>query len=520
MEDISRGVRSFTVGTAISRVMGLVREMVFAHLFGASQSAAADAFNVAFRIPNMLRDLFAETSLSAAFIPVLTAERAKSKEAQNRLASNIFNVLFLVTGAISIAGLLLSPVLAKWIAFGFGKVPGKIELTAQLTGILFPFLLFISLGAWAMSYLNTERSFFLPSVAPALFNVFSILVPVLTYGWYVARGKEPIFGMAIGVLVGGLMQFLIQMPLIFRKGYRYSLFMSFRDPEFRRVMALFIPVAIGLAGPRINVLVNTILVTPLKQGSVSWLNYAYRLMQLPLGLFGVAVGTVTLQSLSRLVVVNDTAAVRSRLFDSMKMALFLTVPTSILIAFLSQPLTRIIYQRGHFRAQDTLPTALAVILYTLGIPFIACIRNVAAVFYAYKDARWPMLSSLASVCLTITLNVSLIHVLGFMIFPLSTSIAEGLNLTLLLRMVPKKIGRIETGPLIRYGLTLILAALCGGASAWAVNGFLAARLGTGLLASLASVAAGGGIGLVVFYVASRVLGIQETRDFVKRFLRR
>ena len=520
MEDISRGVRSFTVGTAISRVMGLVREMVFAHLFGASQAPAADAFNVAFRIPNMLRDLFAETSLSAAFIPVLTAERAKGKEYQNRLASNIFNVLFLVTGVISIAGLLLSPVLAKWIAFGFGKVPGKIELTAQLTGILFPFLLFISLGAWAMSYLNTERSFFLPSVAPALFNVFSILVPVLTYGWYVARGKEPIFGMAIGVLVGGLMQFLIQMPLIFRKGYRYSLFLSFRDPEFRRVMALFIPVAIGLAGPRINVLVNTILVTPLKQGSVSWLNYAYRLMQLPLGLFGVAVGTVTLQSLSRLVVVKDTEAVRARLFDSMKMALFLTVPTSILIAFLSQPLTRVIYQRGHFRPEDTLPTALAVILYTLGIPFIACIRNVAAVFYAYKDARWPMLSSLASVCLTITLNVSLIHVLGFMIFPLSTSLAEALNLMLLLRMVPKKIGRIETGPLVRYGLTLILAGLCGGASAWAVNSLLTARLGTGLLISLASVVVSGGIGLVVFYIASRVLGIRETRDFVKRFLRR
>jgi len=520
MEDISRGVRSFTVGTAISRVMGLVREMVFAYLFGASQGPAADAFNVAFRIPNMLRDLFAETALSAAFIPVLTSERAKGKDHQNRLASNIFNVLFVVTGAISLLGFVASPYLAKWIAFGFEKVPGKVELTAQLTGVLFPFLLFISLGAWAMSYLNTERSFFVPSVAPALFNLFFFLVPLLTYGWYVAHGRNPIFGMAIGALAGGLMQFLVQMPLVFRRGFRYRFFLSFRDPEFRRVMALFIPVAIGLAGPRINVLINTILITPLKQGSVSWLNYAYRLMQLPLGLFGVAVGTVTLQSLSRLVVVNDTAAVRSRLFDSMKMALFLTVPTSILIAFLSHPLTRVIYQHGRFRPEDTPKTALAVILFTLGIPFIACIRNVAAVFYAYKDARWPMFSSLASVCLTITLNVSLIHVLGFFIFPLSTSIAEALNLTLLLRMVPKKIGKIEIGPLIRYGLTLILAAVCGGAAAWALNGFLAARLGTGLLASLAGVMFSGGLGLAVFYAASRVLGIQETRDFVKRFMRK
>ncbi|MGD1008824.1 MAG: murein biosynthesis integral membrane protein MurJ [Candidatus Aminicenantales bacterium] len=520
MEDIARGVRSFTVGTAISRVMGLVREMVFAHLFGASQGAAADAFNVAFRIPNMLRDLFAETALSAAFIPVLTSERAKGKEYQNRLASNIFNVLFIVAGAISLAGFLASPHLAKWIAFGFGKVPGKIDLTAQLTAIMFPFLLLVSLGAWAMSYLNTERSFFVPSVAPALFNVCFILFPLLMYGWYVAHGKQPIFGVAIGVLVGGLMQFLVQMAFVRRKGFRYRFFVSFRDPEFRRVMALFIPVAIGLAGPRINVLVNTILVTPLKQGSVSWLNYAYRLMQLPLGLFGVAVGTVTLQSLSRHVVNNDTAAVRSRLMDSLKMALFLTVPTSVLIAFLSRPLTRVIYQRGHFRPEDTLPTALAVVLYTLGIPFIACIRNVAAVFYAYKDARWPMFASLTSVCLTITLNVSLIHVLGFMIFPLSTSLAEGLNLTLLVRALPKKVGRVDMRPIVRYALTLILAALGGGAAAWAGNAAFVRWLGAGFLPTLASVIVCGSLGLAVFYGASRLLGITETRDYVRRFVRR
>src|SRR5512137_2722440 len=186
MEDISRGVRSFTIGTAFSRVMGLVREMVIARLFGAG--FAVDAYNVAFRIPNLLRDLFAETALSAAFVPVLTAEKAKSKEAQNRLASNIFNVLFVVTGAVSLIGLIASTYLASWIAFGFGKVPGKIGLPAQLTAVLFPFLLFVSLAAWATSYLNTERSFFVPSVAPAIFNLFSILFPLLTYGWYVANG--------------------------------------------------------------------------------------------------------------------------------------------------------------------------------------------------------------------------------------------------------------------------------------------------------------------------------------------
>jgi putative peptidoglycan lipid II flippase len=517
-EDISRGVRSFTIGTAFSRVMGLVRESVFAHLFGVG--AATDAFNVAFRIPNMLRDLFAETALSAAFIPVLTAEKAKSKAAENRLASNIFNVLFLATGAVSVAGLLLAPHLARVIAFGFGKVPGKIELTAQLTAVLFPFLLFVSLAAWAMSYLNTEKSFFLPSVAPSLFNLFSILFPVLTYGWYVAHGGQPIFGMAVGVLIGGAMQFLVQVPLARRKGFRYSFYLNFGDPQFRRVMALFVPVAIGLAGTRINVLVNTILVTPLQQGSVSWLNYAYRIMHLPLGLFGIAVGTVALPSFSRFVVDGNLTAVRSTLTDSLKMVLFLTVPTSVLIAFLSRPIARIVYQRGHFKPEDTAAVAGALVLYTLGIPFMAALRNVAAVFYAYKDAKAPMAASLASIGLNIGLNLSLMWVLGFLAFPLSTSLAAVLNIAILIVLLPKKIGRIDLGPLGRYFLALAAASAAGGGVGWFVNGLFLRRFGASFWASAASVAACGLLGLTVFYAVSRLLGVRETRDYIRRFFRR
>jgi putative peptidoglycan lipid II flippase len=518
MEDISRGVRSFTIGTAFSRVMGLVREMVQAHLFGAG--FAMDAFNVAFRIPNLLRDLFAETALSAAFVPVLTAEKAKSKEAQNRLASNIFNILFVVTGAVSLAGLLLAPYLAKAIAFGFGKVPGKIDLTTQLTVVLFPFLLFISLAAWAMSYLNTERSFFVPSVAPAIFNLFSILFPLLTYGWYVARGKNPIFGLTVGVLVGGLMQFLVQVPLLRRKGFRWSPVLSFRDPEFRRVMALFIPVAIGLAGTRINVLVNTILVTPLAQGSVSWLNYAFRIMHLPLGLFGIAVGTVALPSLSRLVLENDVAAVKSTLADSLKMVLFLTVPTSALIAGLAVPATRAIYERGHFMAADTLATAAALVLYVLGIPFMSALRNVAAVFYAYKDAKTPMYASFASIGLNLVLNISLMWVIGYLAFPLSTSLAALLNVAILYVLLPRKIGAMEFGPLAAYAARLAIASAAGAGAAWLANRLLAGELGVSIAGTVASLVVSGLIGFAVFYVLSLALGLTETRDYLRRFLRR
>ncbi len=518
MEDISRGVRSFTIGTAFSRVMGLVREMVVAHLFGAG--FAVDAYNVAFRIPNLLRDLFAETALSAAFVPVLTAEKARAKEAENRLASNIFNVLFVVTGAVSLAGFFAAPYLARAIAFGFDKVPGKIGLTTQLTAVLFPFLLFISLAAWAMSYLNTEKSFFVPSVAPAVFNLFSILFPLLTYGWYVAHGKEPIFGLAVGILVGGLMQFLVQVPSLRRKGFRWMPVLSFRDPQFRRVMALFIPVAIGLAGTRINVLVNTILVTPLAQGSVSWLSFAFRIMHLPLGLFGIAVGTVALPSLSKLVLEGNVAAVKSTLSDSLKMVLFLTVPTSALLCGLAIPLTRAIYERGRFTAADTLATAAALVLYVLGIPFASALRNVAAVFYAFKDAKTPMYASFASIALNLVLNISLMRVLGYLAFPLSTSVAAILNVVLLYALLPRKIGPLETGPLAAYAARLAVAAAAGGGAAWLANRLLIARIGVSFLASVGSVAAGGVLGLAAFYAASRLLGITETRDFLRRFLRR
>lgn len=518
MEDISRGVRSFAVGTAVSRVMGLVRETVIAGLYGAG--FAVDAYNVAFRIPNLLRDLFAETALSAAFVPVLTAEKAHSKEAQNRLASNIFNILFVVAGAVSLAGLLLAPVLAKVIAFGFGKVPGKIDLTTQLTAILFPFLLFITLAAWAMSYLNTEKSFFVPSVAPAVFNLFSILFPLLTYGWYTSRGKNPIFGLTVGVLVGGLMQFLVQVPSLRRTGFRWSPILDFRDPEFRKVMALFIPVAIGLAGTRINVLVNTILVTPLAQGSVSWLSFAFRIMHLPLGLFGIAVGTVALPSLSKLVLEGNIATVKSTLSDSLKMVLFLTVPTSALLCGLAIPLTRAIYERGHFTSADTLATAAALVLYVLGIPFASALRNVAAVFYAFKDAKTPMYASFASIALNLVLNISLMWVLGYLAFPLSTSLAAILNVVLLYVLLPRKVGPLETGPLASYAMRLAAASAAGGGAAWLANRFVVGALGASFLGSVASVVAGGVLGLAVFFTASKLLGITETRDFLRRFLRK
>jgi len=341
MADIAKGVRSFTIGTAISRVMGLAREVVLSHLFGAG--FAMDAFNGAFRIPNFLRDLFAENALSAAFVPVLTTEKTRGKDAENLFASNIFNTLLLAVGAVSIIGIFLSPWLVRFITPGFKAVPGKLELTGQLTAVMFPFLLFIALGAWAMSYLNTESAFFVPSIAPSFFNIFSILTPIALFAYFMKRGVNPIFGLALGVTVGGLMQFCVQVPRLYQRGFRYKLYLNFHNPEFLRTMALFFPVVIGLSGERINVLVNTMLITRLQEGSISWLNYAFRIMHLPLGMFGIAVGTVALPTFSRMIADGAREKIAPTLNDSLKMVLFLTIPTSALIMFLAHPVTSLIY---------------------------------------------------------------------------------------------------------------------------------------------------------------------------------
>jgi len=518
MEDIARGVRSFTIGTTISRILGLVREQVFASLFGSSRST--DAFNAAFRIPNLLRDLFAETSLSAAFVPVLTQEKAKSKQRENLLASNIFNTLLLIVGAITVLGMVFCRPVASVVAMGFSQIPEKLALTASLTFITFPFLLFVSLAAWAMSYHNTEGSFFVPSVAPAFFNVFSIAVPVILFGWYVARGGDPIFGAAIGVTFGGLMQFLIQVPGVFRQGFRYHFYLNWHDPHFKRVMALFLPVAIGLAGSRINVFVNTILVSYQAERSMSWLNYAYRIMHLPLGLFGIAVGAVALPRFSRLVIENKREEVKVAFKDSLKMVFFLTVPSSILIAFFSHPLTRLIYQHGRFTPADTLAVSQALILYTLGIPFISALRNVASVFYAHQDSKAPMYASFVSIGVNVFLNLTLMKPIGFLAFPLSASVASVVNIWVLIRWLPKKVGTIELGSIYAYFLKLTIVSAIAGGLGFIGFKLTTAHFGYHFFTVLLATIFWGSVSLGLFYFGCRLSGIKEVEAFIQRFLKK
>lgn len=515
MADITKGVRAFTIGTAISRVFGLIRESVFAFLYGAGRST--DAFVAAFRIPNLLRDLFAETALSAAFVPVLTAEKQKGKEQQNLLASNIFNILLITVGAIVLLGIVFAPYLVKIIAFGFGNVPDKQALTTSLAVIMFPFLLFVALAAWAMGYLNTEREFFTPSVAPAFLNIISIAIPLLSYSYFISRGTDPIFAMAYGILIGGLLQFLIQVPVLFARGFHYKLYINFRDPALRRILVLFVPVALGLAASRINVAVDTFLISFLEERSMTWLNYAFRVMHLPLGLFGVAVGTVALPTISQHVAEKKFDAARATLFDSLKLVFFLTVTTSVIIAILAHPITRLIYERGQFTSFDTRATTQALILYIVGVPFIAGIRNVAAVYYAHHDARTPMYASFIAVGLHIILSLGLMRVIGFRAFPLATTISSFVNLWILMHRLPAKIGKYELSPLVDYFMRLLIASIVGGFAGILLHRMLTNILGSMFIFQVLNLTLAGCVAMIVCYIVCMLMGVTEARDYIRRF---
>jgi putative peptidoglycan lipid II flippase len=492
--------------------------MVFAYLYGASTST--DAFQASFRFLDLLRDLFAETTLSSAIIPILTEEKNKGKSQQNLLASNIFNLLFIIVGIVTILCIIFSPYFVRIIAFGFVNIPGKIELTTQLTRIIFPFLLFIAFAAWAMSYLNTENKFFIPAVAPAWFNVFSIIVPIILYNYLAGKNVDPIYGMAYGVIIGGLMQFSIQIPALLKSGFRYKFYINLKNPALKSVVLLFIPIAVGLASSRINVMVDTIMTSFLEERSMTWLHYAFRIMHLPMGLFGIAVGAVALPSLSRLVVENKQSELQKTLLDSLKLVFFLTILSSMFIMFFSYPITKIIYQRGKFQAIDTSATASALIFYIIGVPFASGLRNIAVAFYALKDSRTPMYVSLGMVCLNVILNYLLMHLISFRGIALATSISVFFNFVILLSIIPKKIGGLNIKELLHYILHITVGSIISNFLGIILFNFLVAKFSLNLLFQLIVLILFAGFVLLFFYFYCKIFNIKDALRFLKQLFRK
>lgn len=456
-DKIAKSTGLVSSATFLSRVFGLIREQVFAYLFGAG--IATDAFVAAFRIPNLLRDLFAEGALSSAFIPVFKEKLTlQGKEEAFRLTNLIVNLLLIVLVILIIIGIIFSPAIVNLIAPGFDKVEGKIDLTTLLTRIMFPFLLLVSLAAVCMGILNSFEKFGAPALAPTMFNLGMILA-----GFFISPFLEtPIMGMAIGVLLGGAGQLLLQLPSLLKQGYKYKPILDLKDPGVRKILLLLTPAILGLASTQVNIFVNTLIASLLPQGSVSYLNYSFRLMHFPLGVFGVAVATVTFPYLAEKAAQKNYSELISICSSSLKLIFFLTIPSAFFLAIGSKPIISLLYQHGKFSFADTISTSQALIFYVIGLFAYASIRVLSPIFYTLGQAKIPVISSGIAVGVNIILNLILMHPLSFRGLALATSVSAILNMSILFIVLNKRIGPFDVDDLRNSFFKIVLASLLMG----------------------------------------------------------
>lgn len=441
-----------------SRVLGLVREMLFAGLFG---SALNGIFIIAFRAPNLLRDLFAEGALSTAFITVFSKKiETEGDGVAWRLASKMMTLAVVFMSVVSLLGVLFARPLVGLLAPGFN--PHDAEITVLLTQIMYPFILLVSLAALVMGMLNAKNVFGAPAMASSYFNVGSIVGGVFL-GWLIDPhfGERALIGLALGTLIGGLLQLVTQFPSLRRAGFRFRPDFAWKDPGVRQILVLMVPSVIAASAVQINVLVNSSFASIIGKEAIAWLSYSFRLMQLPLGVFGVAVATITLPVVSRIAANADRSAFGPTLGKAMRLAIFLTLPSAVGLYFLALPIISLLYERGEIVRNDSIQTALALQCYAMGLVAYSCIKVLSPAFYAI-DRKWtPMLVSFGSIALNVVLNwLFIFHFgLGHRGLALSTSIAASVNFLTLYVFMHRAGGSLHTRALLDS------VARCGVASA-------------------------------------------------------
>jgi putative peptidoglycan lipid II flippase len=518
-EKLARAAGAVSFATLISRVLGLMREMVLAKYFPVF---ATDAFFAAFRIPNLLRDLFAEGALSAAFVPTFTDYwQNKGKTEAWRLANIVLNVLAIILSVFTLIVHFGAKYLVYFLVSGYAKIPGKIDLTVHLTQILSPFLLTVALAAAVMGILNTHNRFFIPALSPAFFNLFSILGGIFLAPFMPRFGQEPITAMAIGSLVGGAAQLYVQLPSLYSAGFHYQRVIDWDHPGLRRIMRLMLPAAFGLAATQINILIDNQLASYFGNGPVSWLNYAFRLMQLPIGLFGVAIATVSLANVSKRVASKDLEGVRSNLAEAIKLAAFLNIPATFGLMFLRYPIVQVLYERGRFIHDYTINTGNALMFYTLGLYAYSLVKIITPIFYALDDTRTPVKFAALVIAIKIAVNLSLIRYVGFIGLAMGTSIASILNTLFLQHALKKRIGGLAGHGVGKALLKITAASLAMGIAGALVHPHIANFIGTaGLIHRAESLLITIVIAFGIFIALSYLLHIEQVRQMSRILGRR
>jgi putative peptidoglycan lipid II flippase len=496
-----------SAATMASRVLGLLRDQLFAILIGANRYS--DAFVVAFRIPNLLRDLFAEGALSSAFVPTFAdAWRNRGEAAARRLAGTVVALVLVVVGALVLLGVVYADGLVAAIAPGLGEHSG---LAAGLARLMMPFLLLISLAAVVMGVLNARGHFTAPALAPALFNVGSLGVGLGLWlaGWPPERA---VVGWAAGTLLGGLLQLGAQLPSLRMAAAWPALGLSrarLADPGLLRIGRLMAASLVGLSATQVNILVNTIFASH-EAGAVTWLQMAFRLMQLPLGVFGVAIATVAGAGVAQAAAAHDLPEAKRTLGSALRLVAFLNVPSAVGLAVVAGPIVSLIYQHGRFGPGDAAATAQALVCYAFGLYAYSAVKVLAPAFYALDQARVPVVGSVLGMLANVVLNATLYPVLGFRGVALGTSLAAGVNFAVLLLAWRRFYGGLGGAGLLRQlGKVLLASAVLAGAAWGTATVLLAAlpgpRLWQQAVVGLVPVVVGAG----AYFLVARLLGIAE-----------
>ena len=520
---IARAAGLMSAATLISRILGYVKDMILASFFGAS--AKSDVFFVAFRIPNLLRELFAEGSMSSAFIPVLTETQTNGgREAAERLVRVMFLFLLVVVGAICIMGIIFAPAIVTLMAPGYVGDQAKFDDAVLLTRIMFPFLLFVSLASLVMGALNTRGVFFIPALAPALLNVVTIISVVV----FASRFANPIVSVAAGIAAGGLVQLLFQLPDFWKQGFtfisgnrengsgRLKVREILNHPGLRRIGKLLVPATMGMAVSQINIFISTILASFLVTGSITYLYYSMRLIQFPIGIFGVAMGMAVLPLLAEHAANKEFGMLKEDFSFALRLLFFITVPAMAGLIALRLPIVSTLFQHGEFGLAAANSTADALMYYSFGIWAIVGVRIITATFYSMQDTRTPVRIAACGVTTNIVFSVALMGPMLHNGLALANSIAAAVNFLMLFYFLRKKLGGIGTGRIItsfaKTGLSSLLMGIFGwmlaGGAVWSESGHIGEKaciLTTLILGSLA-----------IYLAASWLLRSEEMVYFVKK----
>ena len=509
----TRAAGVIALAVLCSRVLGLVRWMVFGALFGGGR--LMDVFITAFRIPNLLRDLVAEGALSTAFVTTFSKTLLREGESSAwQLANKVVTLAVIALSIVVLIGIALAPWLVAILGWGFG--PAKAALTVELTRIMYPFILIVSLAALVMGMLNARNVFGVPAMASSFFNLGSIIAGA-GLGWWLDPhfGPKATVGLALGTLVGGVLQLLVQVPSLRRFGYRFRPDFRWRDPGVKAILLILGPSAIAASSVQVNVVVNSAFASLLGNGPITWLAYAFRLMQFPLGMIGVAFATVALPMLSRMAASGNREGFRCELARGIRMIFLMTLPAAVGLIVLAAPIVSVLYQHGRFTAGDAAETAAALRFYALGLCGYAALKVLVNAFYAIDRRKTPMMVSLAAMGLNLLLCwlLTVRFHWGPKGLAFSTACVATTNFLVLYTLMRRHLGRLESRAMLAMLSKLSvacagLALICWAGSHWLLADWALERFWPKLCALAAVIAAGAG----AFFGIATLLGIEEMRE--------